>query len=572
MQSREYQDLQVAQVIDAIGRYRTVLCQLPTGGGKTVEFSLIIKAYLHKLVNIEPGPTLILVHRKELLHQAARAVKEILGFEPCLITSDTSRFWIARVYIGMVESTLSRLHMINHPSLIIVDECHMQNFNKVHRQFPDAKFLGFSATPISASKREPMKKYYETIIVGPQIRRLINDGYLAQNLTRAPKHSVDPRGFDYDRLIGDYNQRQVASAFSMTQNITNVIHKYWEFCKGKKTLVFNVNIEHSQEVNSAFVACGINARHLDSSSDKRPSKDPRCENEREEIFLWFKETPNAVLNSVMIPTMGFDEPTVESIMLNFSTLSLVKFIQCCGRGSRIIDEYFIHKKHSEYPYELKLKTHFDIIDLGQNWKNFGDWNDERDWRYIFYYPDEPGSGIAPVKSCPSCEALVHAAVRVCPYCGHEFEKRRYQQMDMEEMILITKGVNIDELMAKGDKKYKYYTFLEMAIDIVQNMFLTHGKDVSRMMVERHFRAYFNMCVEWHKKKFANNEDEIDDISESLWHMRKAANNFNSLILKKNKNAPTINLDTVRSVINPEYSQNQKLQEENWKRLNENLTI
>jgi DNA repair protein RadD len=29
-------------------------------------------------------------------------------------------------------------------------------------------------------------------------------------------------------------------------------------------------------------------------------------------------------------------------------------------------------------------------------------------------------GVAPTKDCPDCHSIVHAAVRVCPDCGHQF--------------------------------------------------------------------------------------------------------------------------------------------------------
>lgn len=550
MQDRSYQAKQVKETIYEIERRMSVLVQLATGGGKTVEFSLIIKDFLHGYTDLKKGPTLILVHRIELLKQTAKTIKEVLGFDPCLITSDTDRFWISRIYVGMVESTLPRLHMIHNPELIIIDECHIQNFNKIHRQFPHTKILGFSATPISVSKREPLNKYYEEIITGPSIKQLINLGFLSQNLTRAPGSSVDASRFEYDKLINDYNQKQMATTYRMSSNVTNCVDKYFEYCLGKKTLIFNVNIEHSKEVDSAFNACGYASRHLDSSSSTRPSKDPRCKNEREEIFLWFKETEDAILNSVMIPTMGFDEPTVQAVILNYSTLSMVKFIQTCGRGSRIIDDYFIEKFQIDYPYTLKTKYFFDIIDLGQNWKNFGDWNEERDWRYIFENPDKPKDGIAPVKTCPNCEGLVHAAVRVCPLtkivdgkeepCLHEFQRKVFKQQDIEEMILITKGIDIDLLAEKSEKKYMYYGFFELAVDIVNNMFLIHGNEPSTMIVERFFKEYYRLCCEWYDKTIAKkNPEAIDDISDSGWHIKKARNNFNSLILKKNRNANVI---------------------------------
>ncbi len=33
-----------------------------------------------------------------------------------------------------------------------------------------------------------------------------------------------------------------------------------------------------------------------------------------------------------------------------------------------------------------------------------------------------GDGEAPTKECPSCDTILHAAVRECPECGHIFER------------------------------------------------------------------------------------------------------------------------------------------------------
>lgn len=572
METREYQDKQCIEIIEAIERWRTVCCQLPTGGGKTVEFAVIIKRFLQKLINIDHGPVLILVHREELLRQTAEAIKEVLGFDPCLITSSTSRYYMARVYVGMVDSTLPRMHLIAHPSMIIIDECHINSFNKIHREFPYTKILGFSATPISAQKKDPLKKYYETIVCGPSIKWLINEGYLAQNITRAPKGAVDPSSFMVDAKTADYNTFQMASTYRMTSNVTNVVNQYHKYFLRTKTLIFNVNIEHSKEVDSCFNACGYPSRHLDSSSSNRPSIviNPKTgkvfDDERKEIFHWFKTTKDAILNSVMIPTMGYDEPTVENTILNFSTLSLAKFIQCCGRASRIVNEYFIEKFHQDYPYELNLKTHFGILDLGKNWERFGDWNEERDWERIFKYPDSPGEGVAPVKTCPSCEALVHAAVRICPFCNHEFTKKQVKQQDIEEMILVTKGINLDALVEKTEKKYKYYGMYELAVDIVNNMFYMHGGSPSQNIVNRFFRMYYGLCVEWYKRTLTGKDGEMEDISDSGWHIRKAKNNFNALIQRKNNNSPIVLETNIKELVNlneEDYAKLIKEREQNW---------
>ena len=86
---------------------------------------------------------------------------------------------------------------------------------------------------------------------------------------------------------------------------------------------------------------------------------------------WFSETPDAILTSVSILTTGFDEPTVETIILNRATRSLTLYFQMIGRGSRI----------------LPNKSDFTVVDMGNNVARFGMWNAPIDWQEIFHFPD-----------------------------------------------------------------------------------------------------------------------------------------------------------------------------------------
>jgi type I site-specific restriction endonuclease len=69
-------------------------------------------------------------------------------------------------------------------------------------------------------------------------------------------------------------------------------------------------------------------------------------------------TPDAILTSVGILTTGFDEPTVDTIILNRATKSLTLY-QMIGRGSR----------------KLPNKDMFTVIDLGNNAARFGLWSE-----------------------------------------------------------------------------------------------------------------------------------------------------------------------------------------------------
>jgi DNA or RNA helicases of superfamily II len=59
-------------------------------------------------------------------------------------------------------------------------------------------------------------------------------------------------------------------------------------------------------------------RHLDSTMDAET---------RKERLKWLKITPNAVLCNVGILTTGFDEPTIEVVILYRATTSLPLFLQ-----------------------------------------------------------------------------------------------------------------------------------------------------------------------------------------------------------------------------------------------------
>jgi superfamily II DNA or RNA helicase len=115
-------------------------------------------------------------------------------------------------------------------------------------------------------------------------------------------------------------------------------------------------------VYETFREAGYDIRHLDNTSSSE---------ERKDILQWFKKTPVAILTSVGILTTGFDEPTVETIILNRATKSLTLYFQMIGRGSR----------------KLPGKDEFTVIDLGNNAARFGLWSDPVNWQHIFKSPE-----------------------------------------------------------------------------------------------------------------------------------------------------------------------------------------
>jgi hypothetical protein len=163
-------------------------------------------------------------------------------------------------------------------------------------------------------------------------------------------------------INGDYTVKSSDDLYMNMVMQEKLLHSYTERSLGKKTLIFNNGINTSLYVYETFREAGFPIRHLDNTTSVEDRKD---------ILQWFKKTPDAILTSVGILTTGFDEPTVESIILNRATKSLTLYFQMIGRGSR----------------KLPNKDSFTVIDLGNNALRFGLWNDPVDWQHIFKSPE-----------------------------------------------------------------------------------------------------------------------------------------------------------------------------------------
>lgn len=312
MNLRNYQEQLVNGLAGKLARgKRKVVGQLATGGGKTVVFSAITKRYIQKANK----RVLILVHRKELLKQTRNTAFNAFGIICQPIIAGMKYIPPADLYVGMVESVNRRIDKLEGIGLVIIDECHRLEFIKLHQHFPKEFIVGFTATPLTASKKKPLKDYYEDIVCGVDIPQLIKEGHLCQNITWAPKDTVDR--IELAVKNGEFDEQYMAQEFSKTKYVNNTVSAYTKWASGTKAIIFNVNIDHSKVVNEAFIVAGYPAKHLDSEMSST---------ERDRILEWFKSTPNAILNNVGIATTGFDEPTIETVIVNKCKLKIPCFL------------------------------------------------------------------------------------------------------------------------------------------------------------------------------------------------------------------------------------------------------
>jgi len=359
-----FQALALEKIFDRIRKFpdNYNLCfQLPTGGGKTVIFSEIAKRYIE-----ETGKkVLILTHRVELLAQTSRQLDDV-GVKNKIIVSKVKTLPDENEYscfVAMVETLNNRLRdekmEFDKLGLVIVDEAHYNSFRKLFKWFEEQIILGVTATPLSSNVNLPLHENYTELIIGDSISSLIQQGFLSKATTYSYDVSLHSLKIG---INGDYTVTSSEKLYGNFFMQEKLLYAYEQKALGTKTLIFNNGINTSKQVHQMFSDAGYNIKHLDNTHN---------EQERREILAWFKLTPGAILSSVSILTTGFDEPTVETIILNRATKSLTLYHQMIGRGSRVIPG----------------KTKFNVIDLGNNARRFGLWEGYIDWMDIFRNPN-----------------------------------------------------------------------------------------------------------------------------------------------------------------------------------------
>lgn len=383
---RPYQINGISELREAYRNHNRILFIAPTGSGKTVVFSSICAAA------IERGKTvLILSDRMEIF---AQTIKTLAHHEipVCKINADNSYISKdAKLFVGMVETFKRRMDRYSHIKfdLLIFDEAHKATFNKVMDAYQNTKTLGCTATPVGKT----LHKYYTHLIQTIDIPELIEQGFLSPCKGFAMQDDFSDLKTDKS---GEYTEASQFSHFHKSKLYDGVIEKYLEVAKGRKCLVFNCNIEHAENTTKAFNAAGIKSYCISSHTSDQ---------ERAWILSEYDRGAFLVLNNANILVAGYDNPSIECIIMNRATGVINVWLQAAGRGSRIFPG----------------KSFFTLLDFGGNFDRHGLWCEARKWKLEAPKKRKKGLGAMPVKSCKQCGAMMSAQVRQCEYCGFIFQ-------------------------------------------------------------------------------------------------------------------------------------------------------
>ena len=325
---RPYQEEALAALQEAEDRgQRRNMIVMATGLGKTVVFG--------KLTADTPGRTLILAHRDELINQA---VDKLLQVEPRLhlgvVKAERDDRWnqvvVASVQTLARERRRERLFQTPDFSRVICDEAHHSVANSYRAVFEDAGcynpdgplLLGVTATPQRGDK-VGLDAIFEGIVYERDILWGIQNGYLCD--LRGKQIYMD---LDLDQVrttAGDFQDGALGEAMEEADAPEIIAAAYYREAPGRKAIVFTPTVNVAKLTSAALKRLGVGAEWVSGTTP---------EGERRAMLKRFASGATMVICNCAVLTEGFDEPSVDCIVVARPTKSAAFFIQMVGRGTR----------------------------------------------------------------------------------------------------------------------------------------------------------------------------------------------------------------------------------------------
>jgi superfamily II DNA or RNA helicase len=400
VQLRPYQQQAITDLRTAYrSGARAPLLVAPTGAGKTVILAAITASAIARGRQV-----LILVHRRELIHQASSKLTAA-GVQHGIIAAGIEPSQ-QPVQVASVQTLVRRLATINwQPCLVIIDEAHHAaagSWSKILDHWPSALRLGVTATPCRLDGRG-LGDTFDAVIEGPSVQMLTSAGYLSPARIFAPPIVADLS--QLRRRAGDYANDQAAAAMTRPTVTGDAISHYQRLAGAQQAIAFCCNVAHAESVRDTFETAGISSRLLLGNTT-----------DRDAVVTAFAAGTILVLVTVDVVSEGFDIPAASVAILLRPTQSLGLYLQQVGRVLR----------------PALGKDAAIILDHVGNVTRHGFPDDIRQWSLEHGARRSGGNQPAPaVRTCPQCFAAFRPAPQ-CPVCGANCApepRRPMQQVD-----------------------------------------------------------------------------------------------------------------------------------------------
>lgn len=304
---------------------------VPTGGGKTIMFAELIRRRQHL------GRCLVLAHRDELVQQAIDKIRVVIPSAQVGKVKAEANDINFPIIVASVQTLArdSRLHELNRDfKTVIVDEAHHASaltYRKIlsylgcfdEQREPKPLLLGVSAT-LERADKAALSQIFQEIVYQIDLLQLIQDQYLV-DLTA---QRIEIKGFNADNVHtsnGDLVESQLAEEMTKANAPYQVAEAFSQYANTRKAIVFTPSVKLAHETAECLQDEGFKAEALDGNTQSQF---------RQSILGRLKSGETKVVTNCGVLTEGFDEPSVDCVVVARPTRSKSLFIQMIGRGTR----------------------------------------------------------------------------------------------------------------------------------------------------------------------------------------------------------------------------------------------
>lgn len=361
---RPYQQKAKKEIFEAWDKVDNVMFQMPTGTGKTRLFTSIIRDINEYSKRVkEPVKILVIAHRTELIDQIDESLNKYHVAHNVIAGGRHKNFNfpvnVASIQTLTHHSNIEYAKKLN-AQFIIIDEAHhalASTYKKLWDLYPESKKLGVTATPWRMN-HQGFNDLFDTLIMSMPIKDFIKQGYLSSYKYYSLRNDSDIQktidGIELDRF-GEYSESSMEEKMDIGSIRAQLLESYQALAKGKKGIIYAINIEHAKHICKEYESAGYIAVCIDS---KTPAT------ERKDLVERFRKGLIDIIVNVDIFSEGFDCPDIEFIQLARPTRSLVKYLQQVGRGLRITK----NKQECVILDNVGMYARFGLPNASRHWK------------------------------------------------------------------------------------------------------------------------------------------------------------------------------------------------------------
>ncbi|ACO31670.1 putative helicase, ATP-dependent [Acidobacterium capsulatum ATCC 51196] len=346
-----FQDIAVARCLDAIGARPAprVGLILPTGAGKTRTALRIALFVLKSSPN--GGRVLWITHRRNLRAQAHRELQKLLTSPGAQVPDGAVALLAERLDFVMLSEVSSHLEpAATAPALVIIDEAHhaaAASYASVLESEKSFPVLLLTATP---NRTDGLPIGIDEIAYTITYRELAERGAILR-----PKFLDFPvTDFDWSRDavqdLADYVVERSAQEFTKVLVLAPRVDRVEEFYEALRVRLANES-DHPLDLDDlGYIHGARNSLGIDN----------------EDFLARFATKPRAIVISAQLLLEGFDDPSVNTVIITYPTSSVIRLMQAAGRCVRYspskTSAYVVQARNDQIAYHFDHRWLYQEID------------------------------------------------------------------------------------------------------------------------------------------------------------------------------------------------------------------